>query len=175
MKIAIISSSLNKKSNSLALAEYAVNHLKNKNVDVNFINMQDYTLPLCCAEEAYDHVNVKIIKSLIKDCNSLIISTPIYNKDVNAVLKNLLDLAGDIWSEKIVGLMCSAGGQFSYMALMPFANSLMLNFRCIIIPKFVYVTGSDFNDQHSEISNPEVIERIEELCETVKSYTTKLF
>ncbi len=175
MKIAIISSSLNKKSNSLTLAESAVSYLKSKNIDVNFINMQDYPLPLCCADEVYNHPDVKLVKKLLKDCDSLIISTPIYNKDVNAVLKNVMDLAGDAWSEKLVGLMCSAGGQFSYMALMPFANSLMLNFRCIIIPKFVYATGSDFDEENNEILNPKVKKRIEELCETIVSYTSKLF
>ena len=32
----------------------------------------------------------------------------------------------------------------SYMSVMAYANSLMLDFRCVIIPRFVYATGSAF-------------------------------
>lgn len=175
MKISIISSSLDKKSGSRSLAEYAMAFLKNKNVDVTFLDLSDLQLPLCCDDDAYKVQNVIGVKDILKKSDSIILSTPIYNKDVNAALKNLLDLAGKSWTGKLVGMMCSAGGQSSYMALMPFANSLMLNFRCIIIPKFVYATEDAFNEEKEEIINSEIIKRIEELCETTVSYTSKLF
>jgi hypothetical protein len=31
--------------------------------------------------------------------------------------------------------------------VMSMANSLMLDFRCLIIPRFVYATRNDFDDQ----------------------------
>jgi len=37
----------------------------------------------------------------------------------------------------------------------------MLDFRCYIIPKFVYATKHDFDDK--KISNSDIKERIEEL------------
>ena len=33
------------------------------------------------------------------------------------------------------------------MSVMPFANSLMLDFRCVIVPRFVYATEMDFVDE----------------------------
>jgi FMN reductase len=33
------------------------------------------------------------------------------------------------------------------MSIMSLANSLMLDFRCLIIPRFVYAKGEDFTAQ----------------------------
>jgi len=74
------------------------------------------------------------------------IATPVYNYDVSAAAKNMLELTGSAWEDKIVAFLCAAGGMSSYMSVMSFANSLMLDFRCLIIPRFVYATGDSFND-----------------------------
>jgi FMN reductase len=47
------------------------------------------------------------------------------------------------------------------MSVMSLANSLMLDFRCYIIPKFVFATKNDFEEK--KIVNPEIKDRIEEL------------
>ena len=66
---------------------------------------------------------------------------PVYNYDVNAVAKNYIEHMGkDALEAKTVGFLLSAGGAGSYMAVMPFANSLMLDFRCWIVPRFLYVS-----------------------------------
>jgi hypothetical protein len=44
---------------------------------------------------------------------------------------------------------------------MGLANSLMLDFRCMIIPRFVYAIGRDFTDH--ELVSTEVKDRIREL------------
>lgn len=174
MQIAIISSSLNKKSNSLILSNYAYSYLKNKGSEAILINMQDYTLPLCCADSAYKHEHVKTIKDILYATDSILISTPIYNYEVNAVLKNMLDLTGDSWKEKIIGMMCTAGGSKSYMALMSFANSLMLNFRCLILPKFVYANDKAFDTDQRLITDSEIKLRVNELCDKLLEITLKL-
>ncbi len=56
----------------------------------------------------------------------------------------MIELAGSAWEDKIVGFLCAAGGMSSYMSVMAYANSLMLDFRCVIIPRFVYATGDIF-------------------------------
>lgn len=167
MKIVIISSSLTNESNSLILAKYAHKYLNEKtNIEVRLINLQDHPLPLCCPDDAEMNKNVIWLEKIISAADILIFSTPIYNYDVNAALKNLLDLTGKAWNEKLIGMMCSAGGKNSYMAVMGFATSLMLNFRCIIIPRFVYASDEAFDDVKNEISSNKIINRIKELCET---------
>jgi FMN reductase len=92
----------------------------------------------------------------------VIIATPIYNFDASAALKNLIELTGDSWENKVVGFLCAAGGSASYMSIMSFANSLMLDFRCLIIPRIVYATSQDFTD--GRFSSEVVRERIRELA-----------
>jgi FMN reductase len=50
------------------------------------------------------------------------------------------------------------------MSVMGFANSLMLDYRCLILPKFVYATGRAF--EGDDISDPIIEARIQELVET---------
>ena len=90
-------------------------------------------------------------------------ASPIYNYDLNAAAKNLIELTGSSWNEKIVGFMSSAGGMNSFMSPMSFANTMMIDFRCIIIPRYVYADKKCFSE-NGEI-NSEIKERIEELVE----------
>jgi hypothetical protein len=48
------------------------------------------------------------------------------------------------------------------MSVMSLANSLMLDFRCLIIPRFVFATGDDFEDL--QLSSTELRERIQQLA-----------
>jgi FMN reductase len=50
------------------------------------------------------------------------------------------------------------------MSIMSLANSLMLDFRCLIIPRFVYVTGADF--ANGQLANASTRQRIRHLAET---------
>ena len=97
---------------------------------------------------------------------------PIYNYDINAAAKNLIELTGRNWLGKVVGFACAAGGQGSYMSIMSVANSLMLDFRCHIVPRFVYSTGSAF--QGNSITDPEIHERTKELSDDICRITEAL-
>ena len=59
-----------------------------------------------------------------------------------------------------MGFICAAGGKGSYMSPMSFMNSLMLDSRCIIIPRFVYADKTCFSNE--EITK-ETKDRIEAL------------
>ena len=50
----------------------------------------------------------------------------------------------------------------SYMSVMSLANSLMLDFRCLVIPRIVYATNQDFTD--GRLSSSEVRERVRDLA-----------
>jgi FMN reductase len=91
---------------------------------------------------------------------------------VNAAAKNVVELVGSALENKIVGFLCAAGGHGSYMSVMSLANSLMLDFRCLIVPRFVYATGKDFTGD--EITSPKVSERINQLCEATMRLATAL-
>ena len=165
MNYLIISSSLNPKSRSRLLALIAFNELKNMDISVEWLDLADHSIPLCDGDETYNNTKVKELKDKIQNAKGVLFAVPIYNYDVNAAAKNLIELTGDAWSNKIVGFLCAAGGKASYMSVMSLANSLMLDFRCLIIPRFVYSTGEDFKE--GEVIDPKVRDRVSALAKEI--------
>ena len=154
----IISCSLNKNSKSKIMAKYASDLYGEK---VKLIDLQDYDLPFCDGNSCYDNESVKELREIVEQAQSAIIASPIYMYDLNAAAKNFIELTGRAWTNKVVGFICAAGGKGSYMSVTSFMNSLMLDFRCIIIPRFVYTDASGFDDDNN-IKEP-IKDRIKEL------------
>ena len=159
----VISTSLRSNSRSRQLGEQLVRELGE---GAEHLDLREYPLPLCDGEAAYADPNVEKLSSRIRSARVVLVTTPVYNYDANAAAKNLVELTGSAWEDKIVGFACAAGGQSSYMSIMGLANSLMLDFRCIIIPRFVYATGDDFTGDR--ITSTEVNRRIKQLAETAR-------
>ncbi|NOG45571.1 MAG: NAD(P)H-dependent oxidoreductase [Calditrichaeota bacterium] len=167
MKITILSSSLNKKSRSLVLSQYAKKMISAQISDCTLLDLKMFDIPFCGEQGAYDHKNVIAIKNELAESDAIIVSGPVYNYGVNAVTKNILDLTGEAWAEKPIGFICMAGGQASYMSIMGFANSLMLNFRSLIVPRFVYALPNSIDSENSTIKDDSIKKRIDELCENI--------
>jgi len=159
----VISSSLNPKSRSRLLARSAYKALEQMEATVKWIDLADYSIPFCDGSSAHENSQVKKLRKKIHDAEGILLAVPIYNYYANAAIKNLIELTGEAWSKKVVGFLCAAGGRGSYMSVMNLANSLMLDFRCFIIPRFVYSTEEAFEKE--KISDPEVKDRINELVQ----------
>jgi NAD(P)H-dependent FMN reductase len=140
-----------------------VNRLVSAGITVEFFDLAVKPLPLCDGASAYGDRNVQELASQIRLADAILLASPVYNYDVNAVAKNAIELTGRAWTGKIVGIMLAAGGQGSYMSAMGVANSLMLDFRCIIIPRFIYATSDAF--QGSQITDTSVQARVQQLVD----------
>ena len=172
MKYLIISASLNPKSKSRKLGRFAESIFNQQSETTAFLDLRDIELPFSGSEDCYENENSKLIASEIKKADCILICSPIYNYDLNSVIKNVLDLTGFCWEDKIVGFLCVGGGLSSYMSPMSFMNSLMLNCRSLIIPRYVYATGKDFND--NSLKNSDIKSRVEDLVNEAISITRKL-
>lgn len=162
MKILLISSSLNPKSKSRILALRAKELLETySEVELEYVDLMDLELPMCDGGAAYGHPQVVELNKKVEAADGFLVSTPIYNYSSNGAIKNVIDLTGNDWKDKFVGFLAAAGGSLSYMAPMELANSLMLNSRCHILPRYVYTDGSAF--VNGEISNADIDLRIEQL------------
>ena len=135
--------------------------LENSIDNVEFFDLQDNPLPMCDGDECYDLPEVLEFREKVKNADGIIMVTPVYNFSVSSGAKNVVELGGSMLYDKIFGFMCAAGGRNGYMSVMSLANSLMLDFRCYIIPKFVYATKHDF--EGGKITNSDIKERIKEL------------
>lgn len=162
MKQLVISCSLSPASHSAQMAERLVTLLGEHGDEVEFIDLRDLPLPFCDAGVCYKDANAAMVTSKIEQADAVALAVPIYNYDVGGAARNLVALTGSAWNDQIVGLICAAGGQRSYMSIMPLANSLMLDFRCVIIPRYVYASRPSF--PNGRLDDPTVEDRLSRLA-----------
>lgn len=168
----IVSCSLSANSRSALLAEHLREAVAGVGDQVELIDLRKVELPFCDAGPCYADPNVTRLKQAVSQASAVTIATPIYNFETGGATRNLIALTGDAWTEKVVGFMCAAGGQGSYMSILGLANSLMLDFRSIIVPRFVYATGAAF-DEGLLVDN-EVRRRVEELAAQLHRFASAL-
>lgn len=171
-KYLVVSTSGNPDSNSRRMGQLAFAHLQKLNVDPAWLDIRELNLPLCDADTCYASPGAQTLSKAVKAADGIIVSAPVYNYDVSAAAKNMIELSGSGWENKVAAFLCAAGGMSSYMSVMAYANSLMLDFRTIIIPRFVYATGSAFDGD--EAKDAKIVERIQQVAEELVRFTQAL-
>src|SRR5438552_5777033 len=171
-KYLVISTSGNPESNSRRLGRVAFAHLQKQGVDCAWIDIIKMDLPLCDADQCYGMPGSKKLSGAIKAADGILVAAPVYNYDVAAAAKNMIELTGSAWEHKIVGFLCAAGGTASYMSVMAYANSLMLDFRCVIVPRFAFATSEAFDGDN--ISDKKIIKRTEIVADELVRFTKAL-
>ncbi|QDT37083.1 NADPH-dependent FMN reductase [Stratiformator vulcanicus] len=170
--ILVFSCSLNPGSRSVVLARALRDELAARDSNVELIDLRETPLPLCDGANSYGDATVVELNERVSAADAIVVAAPVYNFDVNAAAKNLVELTGRSWTGKVVGMLLAAGGEGSYMSAMGLANSLMLDFRCIVVPRFVYTTEDKIDGD--VITEPVVRERIVQLADDVSRLSTAL-
>ena len=164
--VLIVATSLSGKSRSQRLARLAEGKLRTTGAAHTFLDLREHPLPFAGSKAGWSDLNVDTVRQLTGAATHVLFAVPVYNYDVNSVAKNYIELMGeDALGGKTVGFLISAGGQGSYMSILGFANSLMLDFRCWIVPRFLYVA----KDWEGESLPPELDERLDELLAVLVS------
>src|ERR1700747_3649065 len=154
----VVSTSGNPDSNSRRMGRIALAHLQERKIDCDWIDIREMDLPLCDADKCYGMPSSRKLTAAIEAASGILVAAPVYNYDVAAAAKNMIELTGSAWEDKIVGFLCAAGGRARYMSVMAYADSLILDFRCVIIPRFVFATGDAFDGD--EIVDKKIAERV---------------
>jgi len=163
--ILVLSASLHPDSRSRILANLAKSKLEALGQRVVMFDLADKPLPMCDGMTCYGDPNAQELASLIEQADAVLLASPVYNYDVNAAAKNAIELTGKAWTNKLVGILLAAGGPGSYMSAMGVANSLMLDFRCLVVPRFIYALGDSF--QGNKLVDSQIDERVNELIEEI--------
>ena len=142
--VLVVSSSLNPASRSHLLAVAAAGALDGIGAPRDLLDLREWELPICDGKACYEHPAIGPLTERVAGAAAILVASPVYNYDLNAAVKNFLELTGSAWEAKAVGFLCAAGGQRSYMSPIGLANSLMFDYRCHIIPRYVYATKEDF-------------------------------
>lgn len=145
MDVVVFGTSLDPESRSQQLARAAHSRLAARGIASELVDLRELDLPACGRPGCYDHPDVVRLRDRTRRATHVLFATATYNYDVGASAKNLIELLGKPALEgKTVGLLGAASGRGSYMAPLSFANSLMLDFRCWIVPRFVFALHDDF-------------------------------
>lgn len=168
----VISCSLNPASRSRVLARRAFELLQDRGEPAALLDLRETPLPLCDGEACYGLENVQRVGAMVREADGILLASPIYNYNINSVAKNLIELTGRAWQDKVVGFLNAAGGRSSYMGVMSLANSLMLDFRCFILPRFVYATDEHF--EGDETLDPKTEGRLVALVDELIRVATAL-
>jgi FMN reductase len=171
-KYLVLSTSGNPDSNSRRMAQIAFDGLKKAELDGAWLDISKLDLPLCDADACYHHPAAEQLAAAVEKADGIVVATPVYNYDVAAAAKNMVELTGGAWEDKVVAFLCAAGGMGSYMSVMSFANSLMLDFRCLIIPRFVFATGDSFGGD--KLTDTKVAKRIEQVVAELVRVTERV-
>ena len=162
MVFLLFSCSLRDGSRSRVMAEALRAELEGAGEVVEYLDLRDAGLPLCDGDDCYNHPATKALRASVAAAEGSIFATPIYNFQASASAKNIVELGGSMFEGKVGGFLCAAGGRNSYMSVMSLANSLMLDFRCHILPRYVFASKDSFSD--GELADAEITERIGELA-----------
>lgn len=160
MAYLVFSCSLNPQSRSRVLARVAASRIEEAGGDVDFVDLRDIPLPMCDGGITTVDANAQDVARRIAESDGVVLACPVYNFNVSSGAKNLIELTGAVWTAKVVAIVCAAGGDASYMAHMGIANSLMLDFRTVIVPRFVHAGEFDIADER--IVNPDTLRRLDE-------------
>jgi len=151
MKIAVINTNLAPGGKPAYLAETLAALFTGADHEVTLVHLGELDLPACDGYVCYQNAATISLTESLASVEAIVLVSPVYNYDLNAGAKNLIELTGSSWKGKAVGLVCLAGANRSYLAPLGFLNSLGIDYRCLVSPRYVYVTRSDF-DGGNELS-----------------------
>lgn len=165
-RVTIIATSLSEDSKSQVLARNFEELLNKDGVECERFDLREMDLPFAGPAKSWESVDAKKLADSVGKSSHVVFAVPIYCYDVNSAAKNVIELIGRSFSKKVIGFICSAGGSNSYMAVLGLANHLMLDFRSIIVPRFLYVDGDSWVDENS--LGPEIRDRMERLRDDMR-------
>lgn len=154
MEITIVSSSLDVQSKSRKLAttckeQLEIQGIANVLIDLYGINFPKFDNGSIYSSHLYQSIHQSIDRS-----DAIILCSPVYNWNICAELKNFIEAIGSTppdksrkWAfyDKVIMFVNNGGLPHSYMAFTSLANSLMMDFKCIINPYSVYTYDKHWN------------------------------
>lgn len=149
MKIAILNSNLAPGGKTGHLADQLASLFRSDGHESEIFHAGELSLPACDGYLCYKDENTIALTEKLAPMDAIVLVSPVYNYDLNAAAKNLIELTGNSWKGKAVGLVCAAGGDKSYLSALGFMNSLGIDYRCLVSPRFVYVSRTDFAEDNT--------------------------
>ncbi|MFB9992568.1 NADPH-dependent FMN reductase [Deinococcus oregonensis] len=153
LNFTLISTSLDLDSRSAWMIWLAAAHLRAAGHTVTQLDVRETPLPMFDNASAYAHSNAALYHAAIAGADGVLLGVPVYNWGIGAGAKSLVELTGSTdetrglhgaWFDKPVTFLVSGGLNHGYLSHGAFAFGLMVDFKCVVNPHFVYATGAEW-------------------------------
>ena len=150
LNFTVISTSMNPESRSASLCALAAQQLQEAGHAVTALDLRREALPPFDHDLCYAHPHAEMYHRAIREADGVFLGAPVYNWAVGAGAKNLVELTGSTdperglhgaWFDRPVTFLLSGGLEHGYLSHAAFAFGLMVDFRCVVNPHFVYATS----------------------------------
>jgi FMN reductase len=154
MRIVCISSGLAPQSRSERIGRLCLDVLRTHGVDTEFVSLKENSLAGCDPSDPLENEVCKKLSSVTAAADALIFASPVYNWAVSAELKKYVECVGFTddtrktpFFDKVLTFVSAAGSPHSYMAFGAMAQTMMLDFKCVISPYPVYIHNRHWEDE----------------------------
>jgi FMN reductase len=171
-RIVIVSTSLNGESKSRLLAQYLNEKLSSLGEAPTFLDLREYDLPLCDGDKVYSNPQVQALTTKLKQADAVMLTVPIYNFNVSAAAKNLIEVTGYALKGKLVAVLSAAGGGRGLMGVMPLVNSMQIDFGAWIVPTFISARESSFTN--GSITDQNLREQLDSLVQSMLAFRLEM-
>jgi chromate reductase, NAD(P)H dehydrogenase (quinone) len=172
MKILGFCGSLRSGSFNRKLALHALDVLKGKNCDVEYINIRDLEIPVYDGDfEAKNGIPAGVTKlaEAIKNADALVIGCPEYNGGITGVLKNTIDWvsrAKNPWVSKPILLVSTSPGWFGGLKSNVVTRGILSHLRAIVVPTQVVIPLAEKSmNEKEQLVDPLHVSNLNTGCE----------
>lgn len=155
MKFTVIATSLDPESRSAWLCQLAAAQLRQEGHEVTFLDLRSTSLPpfdnVLGPGGCYEHPHFAVYHDAIREADGVFLGVPVYNWGLGSGVKALVELTGSsdverglngAWFDRPVTFLVSGGLDHGYLSHGAFAFGLMVDFKCVVSPHFVYATSA---------------------------------
>ena len=167
MSVLIVSTALRAGSKTAHVAESVRAAFASLDVPASVLDLATVPLPMCDGGACFQDFAVNQATEKVRAARAVVLCFPVYNHQANAAAKNFVEVTNDGWSGKVIGLVANGGTDRSYLAPLSLANSLMVDHRCVVVPRFVFVTPANFAADGTLPPGGEIASRLTDLAREV--------
>jgi chromate reductase len=186
-KILVFAGSTRAASFNKQLAQLAANAARDAGAEVTFVDLRDLALPLFDQDlEAASGLpeNAKKFKSLLREHDGFIISSPEYNSSISGVLKNAIDWASRSESDdepslvafrgKMAALMSASPGALGGLRGLVHLRAILGNIGVTILPDQVTVSTAHEAFEAGRLKDESKAAQVTKLARALVEFIVKL-
>ena len=164
MSVLIVSTALRAGGKTAVVAQTLSALCTAQGLPATVLDLSGTALPLCDGGACFQNPAVQAATAQVRAARAVVFCFPVYNHQANAAAKNFMEVTNDGWNGKVIGLVATGGTDRSYLAPLSLANSLMVDHRCLVVPRFVFVTPANFSSDGTLAADGEIAARLTDLA-----------